>query len=363
LAEHETDPATAAASALAVHKRTLGAAHIAVITGPAAFMLTDLIGREFAVFNRAVRTYKPDFDADADDPLRHPIAFAHRIADWRDFGIEGPEAFESFLVRNLILQTVAKEDLERILPPFSEVRRIGSTINLREAQDAGATEQELLHLYEEDNLRLRVELEEEKATRESLSRKSDWELDEAQRRAEESRSEIYRLNQRIRALESQLRAKVGPETSTGFPADLSGLKAWADENVAGSVFLTSRAVRGAKDSDYEDPPLVYRSLLLLRDYYVPMRREGGDGRAKAYQEALRGLGLEESASIAPTRLGEQGDEYLVHHNGRKCELDRHFKKGSSRESRRCFRLYFFWDDEDGQVVVGWLTSHLGTRES
>ena len=49
--------------------------------------------------------------------------------------------------------------------------------------------------------------------------------------------------------------------------------------------------------------------------------------------------------------------------GTKRELDRHLKKGNSRNSRHCFRLYFFWDDEDEQVVVGWLTSHLDTRQT
>jgi hypothetical protein len=94
-----------------------------------------------------------------------------------------------------------------------------------------------------------------------------------------------------------------------------------------------------------------------------MRREGGDQLAKAYADALRALGLEEAPSITPSRLGEQGDEYLIPYPGGKRELDRHLKKGNSRESKHCFRLYFFWDDEEEQVVVGWLTSHLDTRQT
>ncbi len=37
------------------------------------------------------------------------------------------------------------------------------------------------------------------------------------------------------------------------------------------------------------------------------------------------------------------------------------KKGISREARYCFRLYFCYDEETQQVVVGWLPSHLDTR--
>jgi hypothetical protein len=129
------------------------------------------------------------------------------------------------------------------------------------------------------------------------------------------------------------------------------------------VVVANRALRGAKASDYEDPKLAYHALLLLRDHYVPMRREGGDQLAKAYADALRALGLEEAPSIAASRLGEQGDDYLIPYPGGKRELDRHLKKGNSRESKHCFRLYFFWDDEEEQVVVGWLTSHLDTRQT
>ena len=49
--------------------------------------------------------------------------------------------------------------------------------------------------------------------------------------------------------------------------------------------------------------------------------------------------------------------------GKRVELDRHLKKGTNREPRYCFRLYFFWDDTTSQVVVGWLPSHLSTRAS
>ena len=225
----------------------------------------------------------------------------------------------------------------------------------------GVSPQRFLQLYEEDNSRLRAELEEEKATHEGLWREAESELNEARRRLEELRSETYRLNQRVRVIELHLRARGDTNTSTAIPADLNSLKDWAAENFAGSVIIGNRALRGAKELAYEEPGLVYQSLLLLRDYYVPMRRAGGDEFARQYEEGLRRLGLEDSGSITRTRLGEQGDEYFILHNGRRRELDRHLKKGNAREPRHCFRLYYFWDEEAEQLVVGWLTSHLETR--
>jgi hypothetical protein len=363
LAAECEDPAATAASATKVHSKTLGAAHVAVLTGPAAFSLTDIVGKEFSVFNRAVRTYRPCFDTDADDPLRHPLALAHRIAAWQDNGMEGPEAFENFLARSAILQTVSGSDLERQLPPFSEVRRISASTNLASARDAGASNDELLRLYEDDNSKLRATLDEEKALHAGLIEEADRERDEAQRRAEEARSEVYRLNQRIRMLETQISARADSGSDVALPADLHDLKDWADRQLAGSVVLTNRALRGANGSQYEEPALVYRALLLLRDRYVPMRREGGDVRRQKYEAELSAIGLSEEGSITRTRLGEQGEEYLVQYNGKKRELDRHLRKGNARDPRHCFRLYFFWDEEDEQVVVGWLTSHLDTRQT
>jgi hypothetical protein len=261
------------------------------------------------------------------------------------------------------MQTVTGSDLEKLLPPFSEVRRVAATFSLARARDSGATKDDLLRLYEEDNAKLRVALDEQKALHVGLLSEADRERDEAQRRAEEARGEAYRLNQRIRMLEAQSNAKDNGTVEPPLPDSLAELKEWADKHLAGSIVLTNRALRGAKESDYENPSLVYRALRLLRDHYVPMRRDSGEELAKAYADALASNGLEETGSISTTRRGEQGDEYFVRHNGNKRELDRHLKKGNSREGRRCFRLYFFWDDENEQVVVGWLTSHLDTRQT
>jgi hypothetical protein len=240
---------------------------------------------------------------------------------------------------------------------------VAATVALTAARDTGATSEELLKLYEDDNAKLRGALEEEKSIHGGLLVEAERERDEAQRRAEEVKSETFRLNQRIRTLEFQLKTKTGEVLGAELPPNLDDLKEWADRHLAGSVVISNRALRGAKESLYEDTSLAYQALLLLRDSYVPMRREGGEKLAAAYADGLRKLGLEEERSISGTRIGEQGDDYLVQHNGRKRELDRHLRKGNSRKPHHCFRLYFFWDDEDEQVVVGWLTSHLDTRQT
>lgn len=247
LAENSEDPLTAAASALAVHNKTLGAAHVVVLSGPAAYMLTDIVGKEFSVFNRAIRTYRPGFDIDSDDPLRHPIAMPHRIAFWRDNSLDGPVAFEAFLSRGAILQTVSYGDIERIQPPFSDVRRAATITRLVQARREGASTEELLRLFEDDNAKLRAALDEEKALHGGLLEEAERERDDAQRRFEEARGEVDSLKSRIRLLEDQLGSTSGSTTQVSIPNDLSSLKDWADQHLSGSVLLHKRALRGAKN--------------------------------------------------------------------------------------------------------------------
>lgn len=149
-----------------------------------------------------------------------------------------------------------------------------------------------------------------------------------------------------------------------FPDNFDDLERWSEEHLSGGkVRLLRRAIRAAKKSPFENPGLAYRALSILRDRYVPMRIEGGKARKDEYNKALRAANLTEAATFAGTRSGEYGDTYFVNHGGRKRELDRHLKGGNSRDPRYGFRLYFFWDDDDREVVVGSLPNHLTTRIS
>ena len=108
--------------------------------------------------------------------------------------------------------------------------------------------------------------------------------------------------------------------------------------------------------------LIYKSLLLLRDHYVPMRREGGLEKKRAFEDGCRALGVDEQSTFHGTRYGKEGETYFVRYGGRRVLLHRHLKKGTAHnDDRRCFRLYFFWDDKEQHVVVGWLPSHLDTQ--
>ena len=359
LPEQSSNINEVAASASDVAKYTVGAAHVAIITGLASFALSDLVGKEFSVFMQAVRTYRPGFNTATDDVFRHPLALPHRIFNWRSVGAT---EFERMLIGEALRQSVAGRDAEHHFPPFSEVRRVASELQRQAEREAGSTDAELLALTEEEIERLNGALKSEREDSESLIELAEEDRVQAVEDAQRLRSQNMFLRQRIESLEGDL-VESGGAVKPNIPSNLEDFETWCHEILAGTVQLHNRALQGAKKSKYEDSELIYRALLLLRDYYVPMRREGGEERWRKFQEACQELGVSEDASITVSRSGEQGESYYIRYGGQRRLMDRHLKKGTSRDERRCFRLYFFYDDEDQEVVVGWLPSHLDTRST
>ncbi len=159
----------------------------------------------------------------------------------------------------------------------------------------------------------------------------------------------------------------GPNRKPVFPDSLDSLEAWTQRLWSGKILLHPRALRGAKQSIFADPNLVYVSLTLLAEEYWSLRTATPSThkmRNGAFENKLQTHGLELAPSISSSRAGEQGDEYFVAYpvGGQLNRmLDLHLKRGSDRDARNCLRIYFFWDAEEKVIVVGWLTSHLGTR--
>jgi len=154
------------------------------------------------------------------------------------------------------------------------------------------------------------------------------------------------------------------------PDSLKDIDGWCktDNTVSERVLILSSALSEARNSPFEHVDLVYKSLKLLADEYWDLRVNGGRDRQKKWHSGLEALGLSVSPSISKSRAGEQKDEYFVNYPvgtipPKKKFLEQHLKRGNDRDERFCFRLYFFWDKSKKLVVVGWLPSHLDTRQS
>lgn len=347
-------------SAQDLSRRLLGAAHVASISSEASFDLSDMLGKEFSVFGGAVRTYRAGFDPDVDQPSVHPLALFDTIVGWPD---GGAEAFQRFLVAQALRDSVARrQDMERELPSFIAVQAYARRHSHAKAKEEGLSDSELLKIALEDIEDLKNDLDEERDTNLGLLEAAEKERDDAIRHRDEAKAEAANLRSRITLLEHALQQQDINE-EIPIPSSFDELEEWANKYLSGSVVVLNRAYRAAKKSTFENPELAYETLLILKNHYVPMRRQGGREMRDGYHRALREHGLEEAPTFSAERAGEYGDEYFVPYGGRRRELDHHIKGSNARDERRGFRLYFFWDEESQQVVVGWLPSHLTNRVS
>ena len=167
----------------------------------------------------------------------------------------------------------------------------------------------------------------------------------------------------LEALRLAMKAPVDdPDEGVPIPHDYEAMPQWVEKNLAGRVELLPRARNALKKAQYKDVELVYRALLLLAKEYRDMRY--GLARITDFEKRCREMGLEYGAAIGEKSAGEQGDEYYVSYppgTSNRRLLDTHLAKGVSRDERETLRIYFFWDEESSQVIVGWLPSHLDTR--
>jgi hypothetical protein len=347
--------AKAIADRLAV--RTAGFAHVVLLGEEVGYTLTDYLGKEFSVFNGAVRSYRAGFQPETDEPARHPLALLSSISAWPDGGVDG---FCDFLVRQAFRQSVSGRNLEMELPAFTSIRRMSVERRRLSAKERGDSDAQMLTLAMEENDSLRRQIDDDKRTSDGLLEAAENERDHALDELDDVRNENRGLRDRIEYLLGALHAK-GRNEEVEIPESFEDLEEWAARYLSGAVHVANRAIRAARKSEYADPQLAYRALLVLRDFYVRMRK--GDADKAEYDTALAELGLEDSATFGGTRAAQFGDEYFVMFAGKKRELDRHLKGSNSRDERFGFRLYFFWDEQSRQVVVGWLPNHLSTDAS
>ncbi|MCB1885608.1 MAG: hypothetical protein KDG89_16720 [Geminicoccaceae bacterium] len=358
LDEGETDPAGAAVDAHDLAKRTLGLARVVVLAGRQSFALTDRWGKTYACFLRAVRVYHPGFDPGVQSPYAHPLTLPDLIQGWPSR--HGGAAFADHLVRAVAAESVKRLWSDRTLPTFATVRQEALRAWRREAEANKDTSADDLLAIADEELRNK---DRRIAELEAALKEQALRAQAVPEEVELLRGQQYWLQSRVDHLLAELEAAGrDPDPRLAFPADYKEMDDWVNRHLSGQVFLTPRAARGAKNAVFEDVGLVYQALLMLGREYRAMRQHGGSARIEAFRTRLAALGLVEEPTGEVTRLLERGKEFLVAYDGRERLLERHLKNGgNARDPRRCFRLYFFYDEDRHLVVVGSLPAHLTTR--
>lgn len=105
LGPRETNPESAPVDLWDLAHRTVGLAHVVVLTGPMTYALTDRVGRKYSVFGNAVRTYRPGCVI-GDRATEHPMALPETVRRWR---AGGPHDFAVFLTREAARASVLRQ--------------------------------------------------------------------------------------------------------------------------------------------------------------------------------------------------------------------------------------------------------------
>jgi len=358
-------------------KRALGIAYVVTLTQEMSYQWTNAVGKDWTLYHGAARTYYPGLNFDSDNPFMHPRVLSQQVLFWKEDGLTGEDAFIRFLINKISGRNIKdRMDWGKLVFFRDAKTRLRERDRIRAEARLGSI---IKHTAEGVELRKHIEEMIEAHQRELDEAKElahKWEQDaeqynddaiESQKRKRELLDENHALRVRLESLSYALSEKTGNSIDADIPIPDSyeDMSAWVREHLAGRLILHNRALRAIKDAKFEEVSLVYQCLLCLAGEYRKMRMYGGG--KEVFEAKIHELQVEERRSISEIGAGKsEDDEYDVRypdHSNKKRRLERHLCKGTSHESRYILRIYFFWDEDTKQVVVGWLPSHLNTSNS
>ncbi|QOJ04355.1 MAG: hypothetical protein HRU71_13030 [Planctomycetia bacterium] len=340
-------------------RRVQGLAHVVTMPWELGYKWTELVGKPWSAYWGAVRTYRPGLDFESELPTDHPLSLAEGILAFEYKGLTMERAFEEFLVDRAFEHSAGRHVNWGPCLFYVDARRRRAEM----ARSSATEDSEWRTLYEEEIASLGAKIEQLEHERDDALSIAD----SADKDREFYVAENQRLRARIDALGFQLTQKTGQsvDATAPLPNSYDDLPDWVDSQLVGRLILHPRALNALKKAMYENVGLVAQALLLLANEYRNMRL-GHEDAKDSYDRKVRELGLRHDGSITEERASEQGDEYFVLYpigSQKRRFLELHLRKGTSKDKRICLAVYFFWDDETQQVVVGWLPSHLDNRQT
>ncbi len=358
-------------------EQMMGLAYIVQFPWEIGFRWSDKVGKIWSAYLGSVRLYMPEIDFAKDNPLDHPLYLTDKILFWRHDGLTAERAFISYLTDKLAAYSSIKrvnwEDRLFLTDARAKAAEIARAKLAPKPVTTDDLKQQVAALREELKLTTEAHAKEIEALHrkiEEISSEAEEFNDDAIRVGRERdflREENELLRNRVRAVRAELFVFLGFENdrNVDIPDSYDEMPEWVASNLEGRLMLHPRAAQGLKAACYDNITQVYEVLLVLANHYRNMKL--GTGTREDFSTAIERMQLRCSKSITEIRAGEQGDTYYVKFpvgssNSRFLEM--HLRSGgNSRDPHRCLAVYFFWDEESRQVVVGWLPSHLENRFS
>lgn len=331
-----------AINAQALQADLTGLANVFVLPDHKELEFAAAVGHDFNVPDRGARTYRPGFDFMSSEVTAHPVHWPPDAAAATVLHESiGLAAFET---------SVSSKDTRFRAPSFVTVKQLANRKRSDDAKINGDKEAQFKALEALARAERR-----NAAEAIALAIQSDDERQLAQDALANEQAVNHGLRHRIETLEKTVQ-NMGGLTQTTAPDRYSDLKHWVSDNFSGKLRLTPRAEKGLSNARYEKIADVTAALKLLAEDYRDMRM--GNSDPDSFAQACRALGIEETRSLSKVSAGQHGEAYFVTYAGKRRFLDRHLKKGNTKDERLCMRIYFFWDQANQSVVVGSLPSHL-----
>jgi hypothetical protein len=362
--------------------RFVGFAHVIRVCPDVAWAITKSLGREWSVFNGAIRLFMPGMNPDTENYRKHPIWLKGSQPADR----QGWSAFRNRLLDRLLAISSARADLDDLAPSFNAINNHLRAVQLAEASRAAtaaaasldqattlegkvlaqATQIEALtaevDLYRDQTESVKsqvLEVSQDRDLAYEINRDLEQELDRL-------KSQIFSVNARNRNLEAKL-SESGSSDSTEFAPlnSYDDLEEWAEKYFAGRLVVLPKAVRACKKGEYEDLDRISNCLALLARQYVDMRR-GLDEGGTRYREKCEELRVEISSVGDALKNHRYREQFIAPYLRATIELDMHLapavgtSERGSWDPKRTFRIYFAWDDEQEVVLLGSLPGHLTT---
>jgi len=133
------------------------------------------------------------------------------------------------------------------------------------------------------------------------------------------------------------------------------------ERSEGRLVATSRALKSAINSPYQNSEKVQQCLRVLRDDFYRVYAKGNKIRldqaiaaGKQYQIVFKGDSSEATK-------GKYADIYHRRYKGELIDIGKHLGIGNSYAPERCFRLHFHWDEKAQKIVIHHAGRHLPTE--
>ncbi|MBF0325725.1 MAG: hypothetical protein HQL42_11740 [Alphaproteobacteria bacterium] len=332
-------------------KLVSGLAHMVTLTQEMSWELTRRVGRKISVYDGATRIYQPGFDPDDADPFQHGLWLSRPTDDGEARGRRLAQIITWTLTNSVRSKRIPE------FPRYAEFRRWSDERRSKAAKSLGQSDPELISLYEAEIKQLNEVMDAKMAEYDDLLSAAEADLSRVERQEKEARDANRLLRQRLEALENAMR-----ESDRDFPdaplTKYEDIDAWAEKQLVGSIWISSKALRTASKAQFSDIDLFGKTLLMLRDFYVPMRRIPSPAHRKAYEGELAKLGLEDSGCFSNPNDIHNFPAYRVTYGESTFWCGNHIKFGNGYDPRAMFRIYYYWHAEDGMLLIGHMPTHL-----